>query len=127
MTLQRFIGRDAWAQLDPGTRDNIGAIVLELVVNRNGHDANYGNGHLTLQLRPFEAADSLLEDMLMDHVQTALKDLVAAIHDDSLPIPVPSLLGAVCRKCGCSEHDACEAGCGWAEPDLCTACVEVPA
>lgn len=27
-----------------------------------------------------------------------------------------------CRVCGCHETDACERGCGWAEPGLCTAC-----
>lgn len=36
--------------------------------------------------------------------------------------------GAVCRACGCTKHNACRVGggggggCGWAEPDLCTAC-----
>lgn len=29
-----------------------------------------------------------------------------------------------CRECGCSETLACPGGCGWAEPDLCTACVQ---
>jgi hypothetical protein len=27
-----------------------------------------------------------------------------------------------CRRCGCSEHDACEGGCAWTEEDLCSAC-----
>jgi hypothetical protein len=27
-----------------------------------------------------------------------------------------------CRQCGCTELHACPGGCGWAEPDLCTAC-----
>lgn len=37
---------------------------------------------------------------------------------------------ACCRKCGCTETNACvieegraAIGCAWAEPDLCTACV----
>lgn len=34
--------------------------------------------------------------------------------------------GLVCRKCGCTEWDACVSdlgeACGWAEPELCTAC-----
>jgi hypothetical protein len=33
-----------------------------------------------------------------------------------------------CRKCGCSELDACECdggGCSWIEPDLCSACAEL--
>lgn len=27
-----------------------------------------------------------------------------------------------CRVCGCSEFNACEGGCIWAEPDLCSRC-----
>lgn len=26
--------------------------------------------------------------------------------------------------CGCSHHDPCDQGCGWAEDDLCTACAD---
>lgn len=33
-------------------------------------------------------------------------------------------LGAVCRGCGCSEHDPCPEGCGWHDVDLCTNCGE---
>lgn len=29
-----------------------------------------------------------------------------------------------CRICGCWELEACDGGCGWAEPGLCTACAE---
>lgn len=32
-----------------------------------------------------------------------------------------------CRECGCIEDYACPEGCSWAEADLCSACVEVPA
>lgn len=27
-----------------------------------------------------------------------------------------------CRECGCTEEEACEGGCEWVEPDLCSAC-----
>ena len=30
----------------------------------------------------------------------------------------------ICRVCGCTEAAACEGGCFWAEPDLCSACVK---
>lgn len=30
---------------------------------------------------------------------------------------------AVCRGCGCTSSQACEGGCVWAFPDLCSACV----
>lgn len=28
----------------------------------------------------------------------------------------------VCRGCGCTELNACEGGCGWVAPNLCSAC-----
>ena len=27
-----------------------------------------------------------------------------------------------CRVCGCTDDQACEGGCSWAEPDLCSKC-----
>lgn len=27
-----------------------------------------------------------------------------------------------CRRCGCNDAHACEGGCSWIEPDLCSAC-----
>lgn len=34
---------------------------------------------------------------------------------------------AICRICGCTDHDPCDDGfgdgCAWAEPDLCSVCV----
>lgn len=29
-----------------------------------------------------------------------------------------------CRVCGCTDDHACEGGCWWVEPDLCSACAE---
>lgn len=31
---------------------------------------------------------------------------------------------SICRVCGCTENNACEGGCSWVEPDLCSACAE---
>lgn len=31
---------------------------------------------------------------------------------------------ATCRRCGCTQDNACEGGCSWAEPDLCSSCVK---
>lgn len=33
--------------------------------------------------------------------------------------------GGECRVCGCTQNDPCEPPCGWAEDDLCSACVDV--
>lgn len=32
-----------------------------------------------------------------------------------------------CRQCGCTEHVACDEGCWWVQPDLCSRCGEAPA
>jgi len=29
-----------------------------------------------------------------------------------------------CRVCGCTQRRACDGGCWWIEPDLCSACVD---
>ena len=28
----------------------------------------------------------------------------------------------ICRVCGCTQDNACEGGCSWEEPDLCSSC-----
>lgn len=113
---KRFNGREAFAGLTEDQRAEIGGIALELVVTWNGQEA-YCEGPIVDKCRPFEAADPVLLDMLHEAVNLSIPDVISAE-----PLPVPSLLGGVCRRCGCSEEDACFPSCGWAEHDLCTAC-----
>ncbi len=121
--LPRFDGAEAWATLTPDQQAEIGAIALEFVLNWHGEEIFFSGILAEPESRPFIAAQPLLTDMLVDSAQAALKDLVPAIDDDDLSMPIPSLLGPVCRVCLCSEYDPCDEGCGWAEPDLCTSCV----
>lgn len=109
----RFDGAVAWSRLTTEQQAAIGAIALEIVVNWNGQEA-YDD---FAQTRPFDAGDPILLDALHDAVATAIADVIAAD-----PLPVPSLIGGVCRMCGCTQNDACDVGCGWAQGDLCTAC-----
>lgn len=37
--------------------------------------------------------------------------------------PDTILDGQACRVCGCTQNNACEGGCYWVEPDLCSECV----
>jgi len=122
--LQRFDGAAAWAALTPEQQAEIGAIALEFVVNMHGEDAYFSGLEAKPEARPFIAGQPLLTDKLMTAVQDAIGDQVPALFDDELRIPIPSLLGGVCRICLCSDDDACPEGCSWSEPDLCTACVE---
>lgn len=121
-TWPRFDGAAVWPTLTAEQQAAIGAIALEFVVNWNGEDAYFSGIDAMAEARPFIAAQPLLSDLLMQTVQDALANRVPALGDDNLPVPIPSLLGAVCRACGCSENDACDEGCSWAEADLCSAC-----
>ena len=49
---------------------------------------------------------------------------VEVLDEVMLPAPVPVV--RACRVCGCTEDRACEGGCSWAEPDLCSACWSAP-
>lgn len=40
---------------------------------------------------------------------------------------VPEDGAPACRICGCTEHNACDGGCHWLEPDLCSRCKGRPA
>lgn len=44
------------------------------------------------------------------------------------PLTFLPMDGEACRGCGCTEHNACmteDGPCGWARPQICTACLEV--
>lgn len=114
----RFNGVEAFQQLTPEQQAEIGGVALELAVMWNGQDA-YGYGDDRSNGRPFHAADSYLLDALHEAVNDAIPETIA-----SEPLPIPSRMGGVCRRCGCSEHDACFPPCAWAEENLCTACAE---
>ena len=114
----RLAGTVAWANLPPDVQSVIGALALELLGAWIGLDAATDDDPAaTPASRAFEAADSLCSDRLLG----AVTENVLSLDVDHPPLPVS--LGPVCRRCGCSEHDPCDVGCGWLEPDLCTACV----
>lgn len=119
----RFDGSQAWHHLPPDVRDAIGATALELAVAWQGAEAADAIGDYALA-RPFEAADGLCIQRLEELVETWLPAMETVVGTGA-PVPVPSILGPVCRRCGCSDRDACLGmgePCGWAEADLCTAC-----
>lgn len=37
------------------------------------------------------------------------------------------ILPTTCRKCGCTDEKACEDGCSWIAPGLCSSCAPVEA
>ena len=96
----RFDGATTWAGLMPAQQAEIGAVALEFIVNANGEDAYFTGLEAKPEARPFIAGQLLLIDKLMAAVQDAIIEKVPALGDDALPVPIPSLLGAVCRQCG---------------------------
>ena len=123
--LERFNGAEAWSKLPAEVQAEIGAIALELVLVWHMLDLEGPGPESALPsvlMRVASASDALLMGGLEATVIEALPDGAFATARFGIP-RIPSLLGGVCRACGCSQNDACDEGCGWAAEDLCTACV----
>lgn len=114
---KRFDGTAAFSELPPEVQVEIGGLALELVLAWIGQDA-YENEEWT---RPFHTG----EPLLLDQLQSAAEDTLKEILEQDI-LPVPSRLGQVCEICGCSDEDACEQGCSWISPTLCSACEHAP-
>lgn len=116
-----FDGAAIWQTLPADARDAIGAAALELCAAHfcfeECHDgAMFATPESRAADAAVTAADAALHQLFVDAVaQSELTD-----GEDRLKFP--SVLGMVCRTCGCSQNDACAGGCDWAEPNLCTAC-----
>jgi len=116
--MERFDGGDAWNRLTPATQAAIGAIALELAVTWRGHELQRSGA----ARRALWHASGTLVEMLGNQVAEALPDVIG----DGKPLRIPSVLGDVCRACGCSETDTCgddaSEACSWAEPGLGSTC-----
>lgn len=120
MTFARIDGREAWTGLSAEQQAAIGAAAIEMVATWVGIDAHALEDETPGPLaRAFEAADCRCSDALQEAVTAALPSLE---DDGDTDRPLPSILGEVCERCGCSQFDACAEGCGWAKPGLCSAC-----
>lgn len=64
------------------------------------------------------AAPSILNPDMDAVMQRHLVSMAAALKAaDAVP-------GPACRVCGCTDDNACQGGCWWVEPDLCSACAD---
>ncbi|MGO1078304.1 hypothetical protein [Inquilinus sp. CA228] len=120
--LARFDGAAVWATLDPEHQAAIGAIALEIVaamvVDRYVEIAPERDPRVYRVYLAFDAGDAV--DLLFQRAASAV-DLAAQLGANGLP-RIPSVIGAICRDCGCTQDDACTPRCSWAEPDLCSTC-----
>lgn len=113
--MERFDGRAAWEKLDEETRAAIGAVALELAVTWLSLERVEGRGAI---VRALDNAEVLLANALENRVSDVLPDLTG----DGLTPLVASQLGRVCGSCGCSDEFACDGGCSWVGPALCSSC-----
>ncbi|MBE7198371.1 MAG: hypothetical protein INR70_11290 [Parafilimonas terrae] len=120
---ERFDGADAWSKLPGDVRAEIGALALELAAAMSLQHRCSQDDLPEIYHRTCDAALVELTRDLEALAAVALPTGAFEASDGRMP-RIPSLLGGVCRVCGCSQNDACGNGCGWAAEDLCTACVE---
>ncbi|MGH1574509.1 hypothetical protein ACRAWG_32530 [Methylobacterium sp. P31] len=107
-----------WAELPAEIRDWLGQLLVTQLLG----------GHLACLAEFACPAASRAGITCSEHAD---HDLIDACAEKLLPLlrdehgwKIPASIGPVCRRCGCSENDACEGGCGWVDNDqtLCTAC-----
>jgi hypothetical protein len=117
-TLVMFDPMVVWRDLLPEERDRIGAAALaygaafnvaNYVDEATGHDEN-----------ALEVAAMALEEAVED---------AAFFQGDARTVYVPDLNGigiAQCRSCRCTRDHACDGGCHWVSPGLCSTCATSP-
>jgi hypothetical protein len=129
ITKERFDGAAEWRKLTSEEKAAIGAAAIESAMALLGilclSEGEAFSGIATVE-RAYQQAHRLAGDQLL-----AIVNARAGL-EGKLPM-LPSVIGQVCRSCGCSEDDACDLSsggvphaCSWVEPDLCSACVGRP-
>jgi hypothetical protein len=108
-----------WSGLSAGDQELIGAAALELVLCLHGQEIIDD----VERVRPYEAA----EPEAFENLITMVLGSATSHYWDTLaqPLPLPPKIEAgpgICRECQCTDDHACEGGCYWVEPDLCSAC-----
>lgn len=123
-----FDGVAVWRRLSADSMELIGSTALELIAARHCErrmveDGEHYPERRGQMMRAAAAAERLCDDLLRPSV---LQSIDEALLNDETGFPrLPSVLGHVCRACGCSEMDACQPfSCFWVETDLCSACAQ---
>lgn len=122
----RFDGVAVWRTLSVDAMELVGATALELVAawhcqQRVAEDGEHYADRRDQLLRAATEGEQLCIDLLRQHFVESVDE---AELNDAIGFPrLPSMIGRVCRACGCSQSDACQPfPCSWVEPDLCSAC-----
>lgn len=76
-------------------------------------------------IKAFDGPDPVFVAMMKEDVMVlspapdkCFESLGQNIWDQGVPLEEPT-----CRECGCTDDRACEGGCYWAGPDICSNCV----
>lgn len=115
---QRLDMTALWRALPEADREQIGLIGLGLVLA--GSMSCAAEFTAPAASRAYRAAYFAADKELSSFKPP--ESVMAAVRGPSWRIP--DSVGSICRRCGCSEGDACGRGCGWAnaEQTLCTDC-----
>lgn len=120
----RFDAAAAWAAMDDAQRADIGIHALEIALVWHLQDLE-GPGPESALPPIYARVASAADDILLSSLETLVRD---CLPDDAFTAPdgstprVPSLVGGICRRCGCTHFDPCAEGCAWSAEDLCTVC-----
>ena len=116
----RLGGAVIWDRLTPEQQAGLGACAIELAVARFGVEVARDQREEHLFLAAEEGVLTALDQRAEQHVF-----IDGVVSPRKVP-GIPSLLGPICRQCGCTNHDAPGQDRGdsdsWAEPDLCRPC-----
>lgn len=110
-----------WRSLPEADRERIGLIGLGLVLA--GSASAIAEQTAPAASRAYRAFYFAIDEEL-GRLEPP-EAVMAAMRGPSWRIPAG--LGPVCRRCGCSESDACGHGCGWADATqtICTDCTDI--
>jgi hypothetical protein len=112
-----FDALEAWHRLSAVEQQAIGVAAIISAIGYLGNDL------------PLEQQDGWNYEAAAGEASLRLEvAVVRAIAEDWQTLPRPSLapLGVrFCQACGCTEDYACEDGCHWVGPQLCSSCARV--
>lgn len=101
----------AWAALDTQEQRRVGELALLILLATSGRNGTP------------RTAGSPRWDHAARSAAAALDDLLPFLDDPFIDGPDLEAVGIrSCRGCGCTDDSACEGGCSWTEPDLCSRC-----
>ena len=115
--IRRLSEAAAWDGIPGAFQRRIGMIAVAYAVAAMGQAETGQSQAETLEARAVRAGEKALGQLL----RAAIIEAMPALRR-STTLPLPKLLGWVCRSCGCTDHAPCAGRCRWIAPDQCSAC-----